>query len=168
MLDKFSGARPHQIYRDPQIVFAAQNHDGEAKLTVTDLLDQRPNPHAGEIRRRDYASTCGAGAELRNQLLCAIESEDIELVGGQSLRDSAALPRQGCNDVGGVAQWPPGSVGARFCRRARTASGPVSMSATTSSAPRMCAPRRIGNKWNYVKARDPHKTFCPAGVQSVR
>src|SRR5215470_5139651 len=46
---------------------------------------------------------------------------------------------------------PLGSIGARFCRRAGIASGPVSMSATTSSAPRMCAPRRIGNKWNYVR-----------------
>src|SRR5262249_25489103 len=167
MLDKFCGASAYQIYREPQIVFATQNHDGEAKLAMTDFFDQRPDSDTWKIHWRDDAAAC-AGAELGSQLLCTIEGANVDLIGRQGLRDPAPLFRQGRNDVDGVAQWPLGNVGARFCRRARTASGPVSMSATTSSASRMCAPQRIGNKWNHVKARDPRKNICPAGAQSVR
>jgi hypothetical protein len=61
MLDKFSGTGPHQIYCEPQIIFAAQNHDGEANLAATYLFDQRPDSDTRKVHRRDDASTC-AGA----------------------------------------------------------------------------------------------------------
>ena len=106
MLDKFSGAGAHQIYRQPQIVFAAQNHDGEAKLAVTDFFDQRPDSDTRKVHWRDDASAC-AGAELGSQLLCTIEGANVDLIGRQGLRDPAPLVRQGCNDVDDVAQWAP-------------------------------------------------------------
>src|SRR5215831_12883323 len=113
MLDKFSRAGPYDIDRRSQIVLASENHNRQAKLAVTDLLDQRPNPHAGKIHGRDDTTTC-VGSELSNQSFCAIESSKVELFPGQGLRDSAALSRQGRNDVDDIAQWPPGIFAARL------------------------------------------------------
>jgi len=103
MLDKLCRACADEIYSYPQIVLASENDNREAKLPAPDFFDQRPNAHAGKIRRCNDASTC-AGAELSKQLFRVITSAKLQRVGRQSLCDSAALPRQGCNNVDRIAQ----------------------------------------------------------------
>jgi hypothetical protein len=90
VLKEVESARAHQLNRNGKLRIAPNHYDGERKLPTIDLVDQRPQSDAGEIKGHKDAPGSGC-SDLIKEFRGAVVSPYDDRFPGEGVHDAAGL-----------------------------------------------------------------------------